>query len=357
MPPTAYDRACRPGFGSSWGTDGVGAVARQQPSTSSEPGTEVVIQARGLVRRFGDLVAVAGLDLDVHRGEVFGFLGPNGAGKSTAIRMLVGLLAPSAGTVRVLGREVPAEAELLRPRVGYMTQRFSLYDDLTLAENLEFAAEIFGLEGQRRRRRIAETLEEYGLVERTGQIVGTLSGGWKQRLALAVATVHEPELLLLDEPTAGVDPDNRRLFWAQLFEVARRGTTILVSTHYMDEALRCHRLCVVRGGRRAALGQPAELLEALAGRIVDADVVADLADETTEVLEARPEVLSVTQLGNRLHVLCRPGVRLGPREVAALHEALAAAGLAPLRMGQGEPFLEDVFVALAQGERLPGGTA
>ncbi len=310
-----------------------------------------VIEARGLVRRFGDLVAVDGLDLDVYRGEVFGFLGPNGSGKSTSIRMLLGLLTPSDGSATVLGCSMPGEAEKLRPRVGYMTQKFSLYDDLSVFENLEFTAEIFGLETKRRYRRVAEVLDAYGLGERRDQRPATLSGGWRQRLALAAATVHQPELLFLDEPTAGVDPDSRRLFWDKLFELADAGTTILVSTHYMDEAVRCHRLCVIRAGREAALGAPAALTATLEGRILE--LWAEPAGEAMKVLRQRPEVLSAAQLGHRIHTLLVPGTDAG----RVLEDLLAHFGESGLRRRRGEigrPNLEDVLVALTRGESLEG---
>ncbi len=309
-----------------------------------------VIEARGLMRRFGNLVAVADLDLDVYRGEVFGFLGPNGAGKSTLIRMLVGLLSPSAGRVGVLGLEMPREAEKLRPRVGYMTQRFSLYEDLSVAENLEFAAEIFGLERAARRRRLAHVIGEYGLEERCDQRPATLSGGWKQRLALAAATIHEPELLLLDEPTAGVDPDSRRLFWEKLFEIAGRGTTILVSTHYMDEAVRCHRICMLRNGHRAALGTPTALMAALRGRIVE--LAAEPTGPAIALLRSAPEVLSVTQLGNRVHVLLDAAGPKAGEAIAPLIAQLTAGGVNQVTAEVSEPNLEDVFVALLHGESL-----
>jgi ABC-2 type transport system ATP-binding protein len=312
--------------------------------------TEVVIEAQGLSRKFGSLVAVDELDLTVHRGEVFGFLGPNGAGKSTTIRMLVGLLALSSGVVRVLGLDMPGGAEILRHRVGYMTQKFSLYEDLTVRENLEFAAEIFGLGRQRRRGRVEAVLEEHGLAARRDQRSGTLSGGWKQRLALAVATIHEPELLLLDEPTAGVDPDNRRRFWEKLFDLAAEGATLLVSTHYMDEAVRCHRLGLVRRGRLAAVGTPTALTRALEGRVVE--VAAEPTEEAVRTLSARPEVVSATQLGDRVHALLAPE---GPgAEAVLLHwrRDLESAGFRGLSIEAARPNLEDVFVAILQGEEL-----
>ena len=314
------------------------------------PLLDAVIQAEGLTRRFGDLTAVDGLDLEVHRGEVFGFLGPNGSGKSTTIRMLVGLLAPSAGRARVLGREIPGDAEELRTRVGYMTQKFSLYSDLSVAENLEFAAEIFGLDRQRQRQRIEAVIEEYSLGDRRGQRPATLSGGWKQRLALAVATVHEPELLFLDEPTAGVDPDSRRLFWEKLFKLAATGTTILVSTHYMDEAVRCHRICVVRDGKRAALGRPAEFTRALEGRVVE--IWGEPTNVLMEALRRRGDVASAAQLGSRVHVLLAPDAPPAEEAMQRIVGYIKAEGLERPGGAIARPNLEDALVALTKGERL-----
>jgi len=316
-------------------------------------GHEIVIEARGLTRRFGSLVAVDGFDLDVYRGEVFGFLGSNGAGKSTLIRMMVGLLTPSEGGARVLGLEIPDQAEELRSRIGYMTQKFSLYDDLSVAENLEFAAEIFGLGGRLLKERVEEALEGYGLVERRNQRPATLSGGWRQRLALAVATVHEPELLFLDEPTAGVDPESRREFWSKLFELAQGGTTILVSTHYMDEAVRCHRLCMVRDGRRAALGAPDDLMAALAGRTVE--ISADPPAEVIRLLGELPEVVSVSQMGNDIHALLVPGAPSAEVMAERFVATLEAASFGNPRAAPVEPQLEDVFVALLRGEKMGEG--
>ena len=199
------------------------------------------IRARGLSKRFGQLQAVDGVDLTVPRASVYGFLGPNGSGKSTTIRMLCGLLIPSAGEIEVLGLKIPEQAEALRKRIGYMTQKFSLYEDLTVRENLEFLATVQGLPREARRTRIEELLVAYNLVDGAKHLAGSMRVGQKQRLALAGATVHKPELLFLDEPTSAVDPESRRDFWEKLFDLADLGTTILVSTHYMDEAERCHR--------------------------------------------------------------------------------------------------------------------
>lgn len=318
-------------------------------------GGERIIRARGLTRRFGALTAVDDFSLDVYQGEVFGFLGPNGSGKSTLIRMLVGLLTPSAGTARVCGYELPAQAEQLRPQVGYMTQRFSLYDDLSVEENLEFAAEIFGLGRKTRRRRVEETLEEYGLGERRRQRPATLSGGWRQRLALAVATIHRPRLLVLDEPTAGVDPDRRRDFWARLFELAAEGVTVLVSTHYMDEAVRCHRLCMLLKGRRAALGSPTELADSLDDRVVE--VRATPVEKAIALLRTRPEVKSATQLGSRVHLLLTPDGPSSEEASRRLVAFLEGSEVDVISARPAEPNLEDVFVALSLGEKLKGAAA
>src|SRR5438105_7240459 len=210
--------------------------------------SEVIVRTEHLSRRFGDLVAVADVSLDVRRGEIFGVLGPNGAGKSTTIRMLCGILDPTGGSGTVVGFDIAKDAEKIKERIGYMTQRFSLYEDLTVEENLTFYAGIYGVRARDRRARIEEVLEKSGLKPRRGQIAGTLSGGWKQRVALASATIHQPPLLFLDEPTAGVDPVSRREFWDQIHRIAALGTTVLLTTHYMDEAERCHRLAFIFGG-------------------------------------------------------------------------------------------------------------
>jgi ABC-2 type transport system ATP-binding protein len=313
------------------------------------------IEARGLTRRFGDVLAVDAVDLRVERGEVFGCLGPNGSGKSTLMRMLLGLLEPSGGEARVLGWEIPRDAEALRPLVGYMTQRFSLYEDLDVRENLDFAAEIFGLARARRRERVAAALERHRLTAYARTRAAALSGGWKQRLALAVATIHEPELLVLDEPTAGVDPQSRRVFWEQLFELAAEGTTMFVSTHYMDEAVRCHRLCILRDGRRAAVGAPAALTRPLAGRVLDVEV--ERAEEAIAALGESALVASTTQRGGTVHVLLRPGAPVPEQAAGELVHHLAGRGIPDARARPGAADLEDVFVALLGGERLDAETA
>ena len=223
-------------------------------------GVEATVRTVGLRKTFGPLVAVENLDLTIHRGEVFGLLGPNGSGKTTTIRMLCGLLRPTGGTATVVGCDVASDAETVRTRIGYMSQRYGLYDDLTAYENLRFYATVYGLHGRAREQRLEHHIHALGFDERRDQLAGTLSGGWKQRLALACATAHEPEMLFLDEPTAGVDPAARRAFWTAIYELAARGTTILVTTHYMDEAARCQRLAFLSRGHLIALGTPGEIM-------------------------------------------------------------------------------------------------
>jgi ABC-2 type transport system ATP-binding protein len=312
----------------------------------------IVIETRGLTRRFGSLVAVDGVDLQVRRGEIFGCLGPNGSGKSTLMRMILGLLAPSAGSARVLEWEMPRQAERLRPSVGYMTQRFSLYEELSVRENLDFAAQVFGLPARRRRERVAGAIEEAGLEPYERTRAAELSGGWKQRLALAVATVHEPELLILDEPTAGVDPQSRREFWENLFELASGGTSIFVSTHYMDEAVRCHRLCMLRAGERVAVGTPAALARSLTDRVLNVEV--DSPERAIAALRGSPLVASTTQLGDIVHVLLRPDAPPAPAAAELLGGFFVEAGLEGARAEPSPANLEDVFVALLLGERLEG---
>jgi ABC-2 type transport system ATP-binding protein len=228
-------------------------------SLPAPPAEAVVTQ--GLRKVFhGGTVAVERLDLTIHRGEVFGLLGPNGSGKTTTIRMLCGLLTPTAGRASVVGHDVATEPELIRAKIGYMSQRYGLYDDLTVYENLRFYATVYGLHGRARDQRIAQHMDSIGISARRAQLAGTLSGGWKQRLALACATVHEPAMLFLDEPTAGVDPAARRDFWKSIYDLAHGGTTILVTTHYMDEAERCQRLAFLSRGHLIGLGTVQEIL-------------------------------------------------------------------------------------------------
>jgi ABC-2 type transport system ATP-binding protein len=279
------------------------------------------------------------VDLTIPRAAIYGFLGPNGSGKSTTIRMLCGLLEPSAGTVRVLGHEMPRDAEQVRSRLGYMTQKFSLWDDLTVHENLQFMARIFGLGRAERERRIAELSDEFELEKLLPQRAGTLSGGQRQRLALAAATLHRPDLLLLDEPTSAVDPRSRRDFWESLFVLVGRGTTILVSTHYMDEAERCHRLAILDRGRLVGEGVPKDLMASIPAIVVE--IEADDVARARDALHEEALVKSVAQLGTRLHALIDPQT---PDPGELVRGKLAEAGIAA-RVEIVQASLEDVFVA------------
>ena len=301
---------------------------------------EFAIQARGLSKHFGDLAAVSELDLDVPRGQIYGFLGPNGSGKSTTIRMLCGLLTPTFGTADVLGTKIPGNAALLKPKIGYMTQKFSLFSDLSVHENLKFISEIYSYPAKDRKRRIDELLENYDLTAQRKQLAGTMSGGQKQRLALASAVLHHPELLLLDEPTSAVDPQSRRDFWANLFRLAETGTTIMVSTHYMDEAERCHRLAILDQGVKVADGTPQELQGATGMHIIE--VIADDPYAAQAAVNGRPEIASVTQLGVRLRVLI-PERYENPVEI--VNNALASKNVSGDTQ-LATPTLEDVFVAV-----------
>jgi ABC-2 type transport system ATP-binding protein len=321
----------------------------------SANGPVIAIDARGLTKRYAGRTVVDALTMQVRRGEIYGFLGPNGSGKTTSIRMMCGLLTPDAGSGFTLGLDMVRDAAAIKARVGYMTQRFGLYDDLSIAENLSFVARVYRLD--RRRERVASALDRLGLSSRSGQLAGRLSGGWKQRLALAACMLHEPELLLLDEPTAGVDPSARRDFWNEIHGLAARGVTVLVSTHYMDEAERCHRLGYIAYGRLLALGTPAELVagSGLAARRIDGAVGADLVAR----LEADPRAITVTRLGASLRVCGAAGGSDGG--AAELDAAIAAAVTPPsadpsrpgtdgdvdtrLTVAAVPPSLEEVFIA------------
>jgi ABC-2 type transport system ATP-binding protein len=299
----------------------------------------LAIEARDLTRRFGKLTAVDHVSLRIPRAQIYGFLGPNGSGKSTTIRMLCGLLTPSEGEATVLGHRVPREAEALRRKIGYMTQRFSLYDDLSVRENLEFIGEIYSVPAARRRQRVSDLVEEYRLADRADQRAGTMSGGQRQRLGLAAATLHEPELLFLDEPTSAVDPQSRRDFWESLFRLVGRGTTILVSTHYMDEAERCHGLAILDRGALVASGPPQQLMREIDATILEIETEDVRAARAT--LDTITEVQSVAQLGARLHALVDRGLADPAVRVRA---AFADHGIgAEVRVTSAS--LEDVFVA------------
>jgi ABC-2 type transport system ATP-binding protein len=295
------------------------------------------IEVRGLTKRYGRRAVVDHVDLTVPRGRIVGFLGPNGSGKTTTIRMLCGLLTPDEGTGTTLGLDLRTRAAEIKRRVGYMTQRFSFYEDLSIAENLDFVARVYGMDN--RRRRVREGLERLGLTARAKQLAGALSGGWKQRLALAACLLHEPELLLLDEPTAGVDPKARREFWDQLHALAAQGITVLVSTHYMDEAERCHRLAYIAYGKLLAQGTADEVVRqsGLHTWEVAGDDVAALVDE----LRSRPGVEMVAAFGNALHVSGTDAGRLA----AAIAPFRDRPGLAWREVPTG---LEDAFIKFMQ---------
>ncbi|MCQ9058166.1 ABC transporter ATP-binding protein [Vibrio alginolyticus] len=301
--------------------------------------TEYAIQAENVVKKFGDFTAINNITLNVRKGSIYGFLGPNGCGKSTTIRVLTGLLSPSEGNVDVLGLEIPKQSELLRLKIGYMTQKFSLYDDLTVQENLEFIGQIFGMETKALKARIEEQLSTYGLDQLRKQRVGGMSGGQKQRLSLAAATMHKPELLFLDEPTSAVDPENRRDFWEQLFDLSDQGTTILVTTHYMDEAERCHRLAIMEAGEIRADGEPEELMAQMGVNIVE--VKADNLRELKEKVIRREEVRSAAQLGIRLRILIHQHIE---QPVEWLTQTFPE--LEGCEMNIARPSLEDVFVSV-----------
>jgi ABC-2 type transport system ATP-binding protein len=307
--------------------------------------TAAIIHASHLSRSFGDLVAVRDVSFDVQPGEIFGILGPNGAGKSTTIRMLCGILDPSGGDGTVVGFDLRREPERIKQHIGYMTQRFSLYEDLTVAENLRFYAGLYGVSRRARRARIEEALVQAGLADRRDQIAGTLSGGWKQRVALASATIHKPPLLFLDEPTAGVDPVSRREFWERIYEIAQAGTTAVMTTHYMDEAERCHRLAFIFGGELLDIGTPDEIVARRRLRI--AELVVDRADEASALLRARPELEEVSHFGHRVRVATTRDVD----PMALVHEVLDGAGIAMTSAREIRPDVEDAFVAMVRADK------
>jgi ABC-2 type transport system ATP-binding protein len=302
--------------------------------------SELAIDVEGLTKRFGDKVVVDHFSMQVPKGTIYGFLGPNGSGKTTTIRMICGLLTPDEGRGTVLGHDIATQAELIKREVGYMTQKFSLYEDLSIEENLDFVARMY--EVPDRKRRVAEALANLGLTSRKGQLAGTLSGGWKQRLALAACLIHEPKLLLLDEPTAGVDPSARREFWDQIHQLAHEGITVLVSTHYMDEAERCHALAYIAYGKLLAHGTIREVIgqAKLSTWEIEGEKVMDVAAELRE----KPGVEMVAPFGNTLHVsgTDRTGLEGSIKQVAARPG---------LKIHEVAPTLEDVFIHLMRDLR------
>jgi ABC-2 type transport system ATP-binding protein len=292
-----------------------------------------------LTKRFGDFTAVDGITLDVQPGEIFGFLGANGAGKSTTIRMMCGLLRPSSGTARVLGIDVAQDPEGVKRRIGYMSQRFSLYEDLTALQNIRFFGGVYGLAGAEARERERWAVDMTGLAGQEHRLTRELPGGWRQKLALACAILHRPRIVFLDEPTSGVDPLSRRLFWALIDEMAASGVTVFVTTHYLDEAEYCHRLALIHAGRLAALGGVADLKQVFAGHAV-LEVACPRPADALDVLSDAPWAREVAIFGTRLHVVVED-VAAGTRHI---EEALAASGNVPAEVQRILPSLEDVFI-------------
>jgi ABC-2 type transport system ATP-binding protein len=317
------------------------------------PDPDAAISVAQLSKSFGAFTAVDAVTFSVVRGEIFGFLGPNGAGKTTTIKMLTGLLDPTSGEGRVAGHDIRTERRALRTRIGYMSQRFSLYPDLTVDENIRLFAGLYGVGGERFVRRRAWILEMADLEGAAGRLTGDLPLGWKQRLALGCALLHEPPILFLDEPTSGVDPVARRRFWDLIDDLAAGGVTVLVSTHYMEEAEYCHRLALISGGRLVAVDTPAGLKARLDTPLLQVSV-GD-APAAVEAVRGVPGVRDASMFGRRLHV----AVDDAERGARAVTEALRAAGVELHGIAPVEPSLEDVFVALVQRQEArvakPGG--
>ena len=304
------------------------------------------IEVEHLTKRFGQFTAVDGISFRVLQGEIFGFLGPNGSGKTTTIRMILGVIPPTAGCIRVLGHDIPREVEAIRRRVGYMSQKFSLYQDLTVEENLNFFGRAYNVPPRVLRERKAMVLEMAGLRGREGALTRTLSGGWRQRLALGAAILHDPDILFLDEPTAGVDPVSRRQFWDLLYELVDRGKTIFVTTHYMDEAENCHRLAFIHRGRLVAMGTPQEIKATqMRGQVMEVDV--SHPEQAVRVLKTWDVLEEVALYGKRVHVVAEHVTELEPEIRRRLHEA----GITVHSTLVIPPSLEDVFIARIRGHR------
>src|ERR1022692_2972246 len=307
--------------------------------------TAWAVEVQGLVKRFEAFVAVDHVSFQVSKGEIFGFLGPNGAGKSTTIRVLCGLLEPTEGTARVDGRDVTEQPEEIRANIGYMSQKFSLYDDLTVEENIDFFSGIYGVPESRRNARKDYALKMAGLEEKRTTMTRLLAGGWKQRLALGCAILHEPPIIFLDEPTSGVDPIARRTFRQLIYQLSAAGQTIFVSTHYMDEAEYCHRLALMYGGRIIALGTPGELKQSLQGHYLLRLEVSDILS-SMKALEKLDGVSDVAVFGGGLHVTVADVSLAIPKIRAALQQA----GITITVLEAIEPSMEDVFVAMIEQE-------
>ena len=315
------------------------------PSSTIASASDTAVEVAGLTRRFGDFVAVDRLDLAVSGGEIFGFLGPNGAGKSTTIRMLCGLLSPSSGGGRVAGCDIVTQAEAIKQQIGYMSQKFSLYDDLTVAENIAFYGGIYGLTGQRLTDRRAWAIRMAGLDGREHQPTRLLAGGWKQRLSLACAILHRPPIIFLDEPTSGVDPLSRRRFWDLIYDMAGRGRTVFVTTHYMEEAEYCDRVAMIYRGRMIALGAPRELKARLTGATI-LDLRCPAPQDLIDDLAAVDGIRDVALFGAGLHLT----VDDADAATARIREVVAGLGITEMTVTPIVPTMEDVFVALIEKE-------
>ena len=306
---------------------------------------QTVIQATDLSKKFGEFTAVDSLNFEVHRGEIFGFLGPNGSGKTTTIRMLLGLMKPTSGSMELLGLKVDGDSGKVRQKLGYMSQRFSLYNDLTVLQNLQFYSAAYGIPNFKQKERIQEALAMAGLTGREHAMTRELSGGWRQRLALAAAVLHRPEVLFLDEPTAGVDPLSRRAFWDLLYKLVAEGITVFVTTHYMDEAEHCHRLAFIQHGKLIAYGSPAEIKASMMrGQVLElspSDAVQAVKILRVAREQGRITVDEIELYGSLVHVASADLRRQQPRITAALRSS----GIQPGRVSIIEPSLEDVFIA------------
>ncbi|MGO9476612.1 MAG: ABC transporter ATP-binding protein [Limisphaerales bacterium] len=300
---------------------------------------DLVIDVQGITKRFGNRTVVNNIPMQVRRGEIYGFLGPNGSGKTTFLRMLCGLLTPDGGSGTCLGFDIRSDSREIKKNIGYMTQRFSFYEDLTIEENLDFIAQIYGVPA--RKAAVDKSLERLGMTARRRQLAGTLSGGWKQRLALSACLIHDPQLLLLDEPTAGVDPKARRDFWEEIHQLAAGGLTVLITTHYMDEAERCHRLAYIAYGNLLTRGSVEEVVQA-AG-LTTWEVAGPDLPALAEKIRGRPGVEQVVAFGTTMHV--------SGRDAAALRESVGPWMTGAYRWQQIESGLEDVFISLMETAR------
>lgn len=317
---------------------------------SSQHNNDTAITVKQLTKKFGDFIAVDQIEFNVPRGVIFGFLGPNGSGKTTTIRMMLGLLKPSQGEVWVLGHSVTHQPEYIRPRVGYMSQRFTLYNDLTVWQNLQFYGKVYGLKDRQLKRRIQFVLELSGLLGREVTPTKYLSGGWRQRLALGASIIHEPELIFLDEPTAGVDPLSRRAFWDLLYRLVAEGVTILVTTHYMDEAEHCHELAFLQHGRIIAQGTP----ESLKQRVLHGSLLEVYCSDNTKVIEIlnqvktehRLPIQEISLYGALVHARLLPARDFSFKKVEKeILSRCHSVGLMGVKIAEIEPTLEDVFIA------------